>query len=344
MKRFFCLVLLFTVFVANIDAQSKNLKKYYYWVNQAELAICRDNYQEASECYDKAFLFHRPFAKDVYFAYKVNRHYLNNMERCLDCFRYLAQMGDKAEWYVSDTIKEANLWNQLKIISDTTRCLTNPDLATDLKEIHESDQEVRWQQYDDETTAFAAYRMVDSVNLLKIKKIYKTYPEVSDYTADGSPMLSTFYTHVSRAFLFDPKTILLKDVLKGNISAGQYAFYEDQWKCMYIDPQLGKDSMTIYGTNAYYIFEIDSLAFILEPDNVKEIDKERKKIGLSETWADFVKKVKFIYTHDTEFRFIPRCKMYYLPEEAAVEMEKWVKAINTGERKGCYFVVPKDLR
>ena len=330
--------------IADLSAQNSLLRKYYYWTNKAELAICDSNYQKASDCYDKAFSFCRPFAKDAYFAYKVNYNYLKNTERCLDCFRYLAQMGDKAEWYVSDTIKEANLWNQLKIIFDTTRCLTNPDLATALKEIDESDQAVRWQQYDDETTAFAACRIVDSVNLLKIKKIYKTFPEVSDYTAEGSPMLSAFYIHVSRAFLFDPKTILLKDVLKGNISAGQYALYEDQWKCMYIDPQLGNDSTTIYGTNAYYIFEIDSLAFILEPDNVKKIDRERKKIGLSETWADFVKKVKFIYTHETEFRFLPRYSTYYRPEDEAAEMEKWENAINTGERKGCYFVVPKELR
>lgn len=344
MKRFLCLLFLLVIFLATVDAQSKLLRKYYYWINKAELAICDNNYQEASDCYDKAFLFHRPFARDASLAYKVNYHYLNNIEKCLVCFTYLAQMGDKAEWYVSDTIKEAALWNQLKKISDTTKCLTNPNLTAALKAIDESDQEVRWQRYADETTEFEAYRMVDSVNLLKIKEIYKTYPEISDYTADGHPMLSAFYTHVSRAFLFDPKTILLKDVLKGNISADLYAFYEDQWKCMYIDPQLGKDSSTIYGTNAYYIFEIDSLAFILEPDNVKKIDRERRKIGLSETWTDFIKKAKFVYTHETEFRFIPRCSMFYLPEEAAAEIEKWVNAINTGERKGCYFVVPEELR
>ena len=344
MKRLIFLFITVLIIEADTDAQSKLLKKYYYWVNKAELAICDSNYQEASDCYDKAFSFHRPFAKDASFAFKVNYQYLNNAERCLDCFKYLAQMGDEVDWYVNDTLKNVGLLKQMKRMSDTTKCLLNPGLATALLEISRSDQAVRWQQYEDQATAFAAFRKMDSINLIKIKEIYKTYPEISDYTAGTSPILCAFYTHVSKAFLFDPKTILLKDVRKGILSANQYAFYEDEWKCMYIDVQLGDSNNTIYGTNAYFIFMIDSLAFFLEPNNVKKINKERKRIGLSETWGDFIKKAKYVYTHDTEFHFIPRSNLWYLPEEAAAEIEERVKAINNGECKGSYFVVPKELR
>lgn len=330
---------------ANLYAQSKSLKQYYYWINLAELAICDSNYQKASDCYDKAFSNHRPFAIHADFAFKINHQYLNNMGRCLDCFKYLAQMGDKPEWYVEDTLKEAVLWKHLKNISDTTKCLVNPTLAAALAEITESDQAIRWQGYDDEDAAYAAYRKVDSVNLLKIKKIYKTFPEISDYTADGTPLrLDVFYVHVSRAFLFDPKTILLKDVRRGNIPADQYIRKEDIWRCFWIDPQLGKENTTIYGTNPNYIFMVDSVAFFLEPDNIKKIDKERKKLGLSETWADFITKAKYAYTHDTEFQFVSRSSFMYPPEEAAVEIEKWKNALQSGKRKGLYFTVPKELR
>ena len=64
-------------------------------------------------------------------------------------------------------------------------------------------------------------------------------------------------------------------------------------------------------------------------------------IDLSE---DFIKKAKYVYTHDTEFHFFPRSNLWYLPEEAAAEIEERVKAINNGECKGSYFVVPKELR
>lgn len=33
----------------------KDVRQYYYWVNEAELAICDSNYAYANECYDKAF-------------------------------------------------------------------------------------------------------------------------------------------------------------------------------------------------------------------------------------------------------------------------------------------------
>jgi len=344
MKRVICIVILMLT-AANLFAQGKPLKKYYYWINQAELAICDSNFQTASDCYDKAFSYHRPFGKDASYAFTVNHYYTNNINRCLDCFKYLAQQGDKAEWYVEDTIQEADLWEHLKIISDTTKSLVNPALAAALTEIYESDQAIRWLEFENEDAAFAAYREVDSVNLLKIRELYKTFPEISDYTADGSPLrLSTFYIHVSRAFLFDPKTILLNDVRRGNIPADQYIRMEDEWRCFYIDPQLGKENTTIYGTNPDYFFTVDSIAFFLEPDNIKIINQERRKLGLSETWADFITKAKYTYTHDTEFHFIPRYSWRYSPEEAAHEIAKWKNAIQNSERKGFYFIIPKELR
>lgn len=343
MKRIFCFFVFLFIIVTQMDAQNKALRKYYYWVNQAELAICDSNYQKASDCYDKAFTFHRPFSRHAYFAIKVNRYYLNNMERSMSCFRFLAQMGEKPEWY-ADSLAEAYLFRQLKSIYDTTNCLVNTDLATSLREIEKSDQEIRWMEYEDEATAFAAYRDVDSINLLKIKELYKTYPEISDYTADGSPLLTAFYTHVSRSFLFDPSTILLKEVRKGNIAADQYAFNEDQWKCLCINPQLDNEEETIYGTNANCIFMIDSIVFFLQPEKVKKVDKERRKIGLSETWTDFIKKAEFVYTHETEFRFIPINNKWYPSEKASAEIEQWIKSIEKGERNGFYIVVPKELR
>ena len=95
-------------------AQKSSLKKYYYWINQAELAICDSDFQRASDCYDKAFDQHRPFNGHVYYAFKVNTQFVHNNERALRYFHILCQSGDDIEWYREDSVIYASIWPQMK--------------------------------------------------------------------------------------------------------------------------------------------------------------------------------------------------------------------------------------
>lgn len=50
-KRGFELLLCLMLSACCCIAQKSNLQSYYYWINQAELAICDSNYQKASACF-----------------------------------------------------------------------------------------------------------------------------------------------------------------------------------------------------------------------------------------------------------------------------------------------------
>lgn len=339
------LLLIFAAATLNPYAQSLKAKKYNYWVNQAELAICDSNYQKASDCYDKAFQYKAPFGGDASFAFKLNYKYLNNIPRACQCFHYMAQMGDKPEWVIDDTVRYADVWNQIKLIADTTKCTVNRELENALVSILKSDQYVRMHSelYDSDEAWGKAVTETDSANLKALMALYQAYPAINEYTAGMSPASPALYIHFRRSFLFDPKNILYNEVLKGNVRANNYAKTEDA--CMFSIIQ-DKDSHETdkYGTSTHHIFCVDSIGFIIQPENLKQINKNRKKILMAETWEDYAKKAHYVYCNETDFYFVPISNIYYMPDEAEEIIKNTISKIDNGIIKGSYFVLPPNKR
>ena len=319
--------------------KTKTLRQYYYWTNQAELAICDSNFLRASDCYDKAFSYHRPFGTDLIRAVTINSEYYYNEGRIVSCYYYLAQMGDPAEWYVEDTLANIDLWLKLKNIEQNTSSLVIPDLKEAFEEIRESDQRVRIQQYDSQEARSKAINDTDSCNLQKIKDIYVKYPDINEYTAGCNPLHLPFLIHVSREFLFDPKTLFFKEIRKGNVNAAQYASMEDLCKSENIDAQLGKENATLYGTNPSLVFIIDTVGFIIQPKNVCKVNKNRRKIYLSETWENFAYKMECVYKDTSVLTLVRKNSFHYPPEEALEIINTIKQEIDQGKRKGQYYRV-----
>ena len=345
MNKYFLLLNLM-LYACFCIAQKANLQSYYYWINQAELAICDSNYQKASDCYHQAFAYNKPFSRDAYFAFKLNYKYTNNIERAVEAYHFQAQMGQKAiDQYgpiISDTLEYHTLWEQIKEVSDTTISLVIPELQNSLFEILDSDQNVRRNsaQYGSDEEWETAIWETDSTNWEKLRNLYRTYPVINDYTAGMDMVLTALYIHFRREMLVDPQEILLQELYKGNVNASLYARLED--RCMYdvaIDQKNKKQA--VYGTNSDYFFCIDSLGFILLPQNVKKIDRERKKILLSETWEDYAKKICYLYRNDTEFNIAPLTFIYRGDSE---ETDRLIDDIKKENVKGFYYILPNSVR
>lgn len=341
------LTLMAVLLVVSAAAQSrKQVRQYNYYINQAELAICDSNYQKASDCYHKAFVYHKPFSRDAYFAFKLNYKYTNNIERAVEAYHFQAQMGQKAiDQYgpiISDTLEYYIVWEQIKEVSDTTISLVIPELQNSLFEILDSDQNVRRNsaQYGSDEEWGKAIWETDSTNWEKLRNLYRTYPVINDYTAGMDMVLTALYIHFRREMLVAPHEVFLQELYKGNVNASLYAHLED--RCMYdvaIDQKNKKQ--TIYGTNSDYFFCIDSLGFILLPKNVKKIDRERKRILLSETWEDYAKKICYLYRNDTEFNIVPLTFVYQGNSE---ETGRLIDDIKKENIKGAYYILPNCVR
>ena len=332
MKKYQILIIVLC-FTTLCFGQQRELRHYYYWVNQAELAICDSNYQHASDCYDKAFSQHRPIGGDASHAFYVN-YFIHDINRAVECFHYEAQMGSEPEWYVSDTLKNIELWRRIRLVNDTTKRLVIPQLEEAVTEIRNSDQKVRQHFSLDDTVQGRIIYETDSLNLLKIRNLYNTYPEISLYTTGMGPELNALYIHFFRDFLLLPKEILLEEVYKGFAHASLFAKLEDICEGTLVGAQ------GVYGTSTNYFFKVDTIGFIIIPENIEKINKARRKIFLSETWDDYAKKVRFSYLKKTNITITSLSDIYLTEEEVA----RWKESIDKGEVKGYYFIIPKVLR
>ena len=340
-----CLLTMSLVLISLFSfGQKKNLRHYYYWINQAELAICDSNYHRASDCYDKAFGCHRPFSMHDYHAFILNAKYYPNEKRALQSFHRLIQTGEKIEWYKEDSVLFAPIWSQMKSMADTTKRVFSTELRDAFKGISDSDQKVRREMFDNDDIEDKVIRYTDSVNLEKYKTLFQTNPEISDYTVGTAPVLHTFLIHACRQFLFDPKDILYDEVINGNIEASRYVLIEDICRGDFINPYLGEKCKTVYGTNVSCFFVIDSIGFIIQPENLKEVNINRKKINMSETWEDHAKKIAYRYLRESEFVFYNTNRLIYMPEDAKRKVAETMELIDKGIIKGKYYIIPEEIR
>jgi len=342
MKRtILTLALIFTICCS--FAQHNALKKYYYWINQAELAIYDSNYQKASDCYTKAFSYRMPFSSHAYYAFRINSEYTHNNQRAAECFHYLLLKGDSLSWYAEDSVKYGTLWPILQKMADTTVSLVIPELRQALTDIRNSDQRVRRRSYSEDESWEDSLHTTDSLNMVKLLELYKTYPVINDYTTGSTAMNPAFCYHLAKELLFDAAQIFYPEVLKGNVNASQYAATEDV--CLYYIQAIKGDILqTRYGTTCTQFFILDTIGFVLEPENLKEIATERKKIFLSETWDDYAKKVAYRYQRETDFSFVKTTNLYYPPEETEQIMKETITGIDNGLIKGSYYIIPEKLR
>ncbi|MBQ9435780.1 MAG: hypothetical protein IJU33_06580 [Bacteroidales bacterium] len=318
-------------------AQSKSLRQYYYWINQAELAICDSNFQRASDCYDKAFSIHRPFGGHASFAYRVNADYLHDTVRIVQCFHYLAQMGDPIEWYVEDTIQQVSLYHLLKKVADTTKVLVDTRLQQAMEKICDDDSRVRqnWNPFD--TVQLERIDSMDAVNLQKVKKLYKQYKNINDYNLGmSSAAANLVLKHNCNRILFNPKKLWLKEVKKGNLEASRYMILEDYCHTA-ISRAHGRGKATLYGINVDYSFIIDGTLFVVQPAKLKQINRNRKKLGMSETWEDYCKKIWYLTEENEDhFSIYPRNSIFYPDDEAHEKAEELKQKMDKDKNFGWY--------
>ncbi len=325
--------------LGSVSAQSrKDIRQYYYWVNQAELSICDSNFQRASDCYHTAFTFKRACIRDAHFAFQLNSMYLYNLDRACEAFHFLVQAGDKAynEYgsYLEDTTVYPELWNCMKIISDTTQSLVDENLYNALNEIRKDDQRVRMAFYESDELAYATIGHTDSLNFQKAQQIFKQYKDIDEYNSGGAVMMSAVFIHFARLRLTTPDVFYEKLVKSGNLSAASYMQNYD-----YCYHSIFKgDDKTTYGTDPSYTYIINNTLFIRYPDDIQKINKNRKKLNVAETWEDYVTKVLYVNRHKDGFRFYPRQYVIRGGEAEEEQHEKDERArYDSGEVKGMYY-------
>ena len=290
--------ILFTILLCSVlcflSAQSrKQVQEYYYWINQAELAICDDNLQLADSLYTRAFSIKEPLAREMRTAYWVAVQ-TENHEKILQIAKCRIELGDEglanSYQYLARKFDSAT-YKQLLFIEENTPQTYHTEFDTILGNLIERDQRYRMQGMGRSPEQFA----LDDENRKLIKQFYREYPDFNEYVAGFyyMGMLGVVLLHAVQTDHYDLQPLLRKKVMAGIFPADKYMEFEAWWE----DVHPGKEHH--YGSGLNNIYYIGNTLFVEQPDNLKQIDKNRKKLGLAETWQDAVKKRVWECEHNT---------------------------------------------
>ena len=313
-----------------LSAQSrKQVQEYYYWINQAELAICDDNLQLADSLYTRAFSIKEPLAREMRTAYWVAVQ-TENHEKILQIAKCRIELGDEglanSYQYMSphfDTV----VYQQLLDIEAQTIKTYCVKFDTILEHINERDQRYRMQGMGRSPEQFA----LDDENRKLIKQFYREYPDFNEYMAGFyyMGMLGVVLLHAVQTDHYDLQPLLRKKVMAGIFPAENYMEFESCWG----DVHSSKGHQ--YGSEVNNIYYIGNTLFVEQPDNLKQIDKNRKKLGLAETWQDAVKKRVWECEHNTYYITGSRqSRIYGDEEDDAAEVARMKQEIDAEHAAG----------
>ncbi len=299
----------------------KNIKKYYKYVNKAELAICDFEYEKASQYYEKAFSAHTPFIFDLYNASRVNVKFTKNYDLALKYAKILQERNfEISAVYSAIDPKDSLVIQRFKNIEDSIKPLVNKNLMLILDQMLEEDQkEAKTSQEQYEKCK------IHHTNILKLAELKKEYGSLTEQKVgfyEYSP-INIIMVHAAQNQM-SPQELMLQDVLNGNINAENYMQYFD----LYI---LNFGERTLYGTGWFDIYISNNILFINYPEDISKCNEARKKINIAETFEDYVKKAKYQYINGN-FQMVTTCKTFM--DEA--ELKQMMQEIDEEHQKGIY--------
>ncbi len=335
-RLFLIFALLFSII---FSYGQKNVKKYYYYINKAELAYCKENYNSSSDYFEKAFKEMTPFSRDLFCYFKLyHKHHVGDKKTIIEQAYILAQ---RDLLYIESYQENSELYKILKSIKDTTKITIIKPLVDSLQSITDLDQSLRLNKisFTDEDSQQIA--IIDSINIERILSLYKEYGTINENNAGlFYRLISLVLFHNSKTSLIElPFEFLKNEVRKGNLDARQYMSMYDECHANreeFYGPKY--KPMIQYGTDMKHHIIIGKTLFIYPPKNIKQINKNRKAIGIYESWDDF--KVKLIYTFQTDdYKFVNiQTEIWGSDEETQKVEMKTRKEIDDKKFEGEYHI------
>lgn len=289
MKQIKIITLLLGVTFSVCGQSSPSIRLYNAYINQAELAICDGDLAAADSIYSLAFRIKKPLAQELRTAYWVAMEMPNN-EKILQIAKTQLELGNG---WIAEGYKEFShhfdsvVYNQLLVLEANTSKTYRVEFDTILKNLIDRDQQYRMQGMGRSPQQFA----LDEENRALIRQFYREYPDFNEYVAGYYYMstLGVVLLHAVQTGHYDLQPLIRDKVMSGIFPAASYMEFEAEWAKK--KHQYGSD-------NVYYI---GNTLFVEQPENLKQINKNRAKLGLAETWQDAIKKRVWECEHNSYF-------------------------------------------
>jgi hypothetical protein len=136
--------------------------------------------------------------------------------------------------------------------------------------------------------------------------------------------------------LNDPKEVLFQEVINGNFDAREYAHLKDLFTAFDVSEE--KTYKACYATNSQHAAIVHNVLFLEEPDNLEEVNANRKAIYMAETWEDYKTKILHaFYNKSPYFRFAMLQHVGFGDDEENIQKANEMKEeINNEHKAGNY--------
>lgn len=300
------LLIIFLLFSFIANSKNNKVKRYYQYIQQAELKIIEGKLIEASNYYQKAFQLETVyFGYDIRNALRLEAELIPDSTRVYWCFRNYVKIGfdDYTKSFTSYKVFfELPYWASIQQMLDTIKTNFNHELTSELQLVYSLDQSIRLGSNNPGENPITVpkdeFKRIDSNNVVTMLRLLKEY-KINQTTVKSEQLFSILLTvlfhnrgndesHEKVNELF--KAVKL-EVLKGNFDAREYALAYDRRYSEVIKkekpPREG-----YYGTESCFVTDEFFLTKIAESNKIKkEINKHRKQIYLDDYMLEAKKRL-----------------------------------------------------
>lgn len=334
-KNIFILILVLGIL--HLSNGQNDYKKYYKNINRAELSYDANRFEKSAIFYERAFNEMLPFSRDIdqYLNLYLFNHY-GKENIALKYAHILAQRDDL--WpnryiNIDDTIFK----NKLQVIKDTTSVTVNPLLKQTLDSLLTMDQTIRKNNCSNFDEMARPSAIIDSANMETLVHLFQQYGSVNESNAGNKAnlIIQLIYFHNSKTRNdVLPFHILENAVKQGTFDARSYIkLYDD---CMTWRSESKQCTGTKYGTGFDNYIVYGNTLFIYPPANIREINKNRKSLGIGENYNDFEKKLISTFMNCGAGFVIMNTATSTGKDSDEIEASQYRKEIDSGKVRGKY--------
>lgn len=304
MKKIIFLLLLLIIFQTNYGQLPDSLKKYYSYINSAEIAICDSNYSEAEKLYNLGFTYKKhPFLIDVYnltlvyATQKMHKKVYENLKKLADFNYPVTKLEDEAVFTIFADFYTSKYGKKLKKYAENPNYSYNLNLRKTYDSLLVVDQyfrkkEGRYKIYGD-TIYKIDDKIVEIVNNLVEKHGFPSEEQIGVHFGFDYKPITIFIMHnypgVRKPNTFDYTEMLLNAINSGAIynKKGASLIETNAGYSYYGMNSFGKIHHYRIAPAEFYIPKPEEGIYgyfpIKEEDKelVQELNRKREEIGLS---------------------------------------------------------------
>jgi hypothetical protein len=307
MKNTFYILLIAIIFSCS-KTKEYNSEKYFELINNAELAICDENYEKAISEYEVAFnAIQKPFGKDI-FNSTLSSQLMNDYDKRDNYLQQIINNSNELDYVKSVFVSKYMTEQEWKKLVSKREIEYDQTLRSEFNEIHARDQLFRpmYETHDD---------TINSNRKINLKRIL----ELTD--SDGFPsQVELGYDnylrkqshdivlhHTAQRRSYDKTVIDLEPILKSAVKNGRFDPEQAIFYLNFQDDQ-EKGKFEVYSSWQYkHPLLPDSLNNKvwfrkLDEEQISKINEKRKE-WLANSISDIVTKTEFLNKSGLPFVF-----------------------------------------